>query len=59
MNKNIVLEVIKEILLEAKEGLLMKKEILEPRTPLLSNQAYERKPITYQTPPCLKKHRKK
>ena len=58
MNKNIVLLVVKEILLEAKEGLVTTQEKQYQVVRKLSNQAYEPQPIKYQASSCLKKNRK-
>ena len=58
MNKNIVLLVVKEILLEAKEGLVTTQEKQYQVVRKLSNQAYEPRPIKYQALLCLKKNRK-
>ena len=58
LNKNIVLQVVKEILLEAKEGLVTHPEKTYQAQRKLSNHAYEPQPIKYQASPCLKKNRK-
>ena len=47
MKKSIILLTIKEILLEAKEGLTSKREKYEPDIPLLYQNVYEPEPVVY------------